>query len=147
MVGDGTSGTLVKGAGKKCILRDNQNNSGHPPPYPPKNPSWLASLSQETWPPQHTCNSRQPPPPPPLTPKPFVTHFAHSRDKPPAQSPRTPLMRTVGPEIAHFERFGELALANMGQIWLKIAFNYFEHPNWSRNNFEKIIFDHFWTHR
>ena len=33
-------------------------------------------------------------------------------------------------------------------VWLKIGLNHlFEHPKWSRNNFEKLVFVHFWTHR
>ena len=47
-----------------------------------------------------------------------------------------------------FQGFWELAQANMGQKWLKMALDHlFEHPKWSRNNFGKIFFNHFWTHR
>ena len=57
-------------------------------------------------------------------------------------------MHIVGPKIAPFQGSLGLAWASMGQIQLKIALNHlFEHPKWSRNNFGKIVFDPFWTHR
>ena len=57
------------------------------------------------------------------------------------------LARTVSPKIAHFKGFWELAWASMGQTWLKIALiHLFEHPK-CLTNWEKLIFDHFWTHR
>ena len=58
-------------------------------------------------------------------------------------SPRSaPLpIHIVGPKIAHFKAFWELAWANMDQIWLKIASNrLFEHPKLSKNNFGKNHF-------
>ena len=48
---------------------------------------------------------------------------------------------TVGPKIAPFKAFLEIAWANMGQKWVKIALNHlFEHPKGCRNNFGKNHF-------
>ena len=42
---------------------------------------------------------------------------------------------TVGPKVAYFKGFWDLAWDNVGQILLKIALDHlFEHPKWSRNN-------------
>ena len=50
--------------------------------------------------------------------------------------PDPPPICIIGPNIAHFKAFWELAWANMGQIWVKIALDHlFELPKWSRNNF------------
>ena len=61
--------------------------------------------------------------------------FKHSTSPP--DSP----LRIVGPKIAHFKGCWELAWANMGQIWLKLALDHlFELPKWSKNNFGKNHF-------
>ena len=55
--------------------------------------------------------------------------------------PLDPLARIGRPKTAHFKAFWELAWANMGQKWLKIALGHlFEDPKWSRNNFGKNCF-------
>ena len=68
-------------------------------------------------------------------------HSTFPPDPPPPDAPSNA-------KIAHLKGFWELASANTGFRWLKIASDQlFEHPKWSRNNFEKKSFDHFWTHR
>ena len=47
----------------------------------------------------------------------------------------------VNPKIADFKALWELACANMGQRWLKMALNHlFEHRKWSTSNFGKNHF-------
>ena len=89
--------------------------------------------------------------PPPRPPPP---RLAPPRIPPPPASPRRasppppPSYCNVNPKIAHLQAFWELAWAKMGQKWVKIALNHlFEHPKWCRNNFGKIILDHFWIHK
>ena len=55
--------------------------------------------------------------------------------------PLDPPVSIFVPKIAHFKGFWELAWANMGKIWLKIALNHlFEHPKWFGANFGKKSF-------